>query len=265
MDQASVVEHDKVTLLPIVRVDHLGTNARPLKVVDHLAHLLKIVDDSAVGKMQLADGGRMDLKSQATSDWVAPAHGQDLDLLLLDGWQAVERNFFALGHKAETIGAGLGAAHPNIRMRSILDFAGANKLLVFRREPVVHGITRDEGRSAKGNSHLLARVVIVNEGLLATARDLDCKQRGHNWWGEAVKGRVDVPSVEAGVVEVLLIGDRGRMESAVVRVAKLDVLQTLVFFHEAVSDDLDLGLMRNGLEVRVQNRALGIQSLAVTV
>jgi hypothetical protein len=55
------------------------------------------------------------------------------------------------------------------------------------------------------------------------------------------------------------------MECPVVRVPELDVLQTLVGRHKAVSNDLDLGLMRNRLQIRVQDRAFCIQSLAVAI
>lgn len=48
------------------------------------------------------------------------------------------------------------------------------------------------------------------------------------------------------------------MERAVVRMTELDVFQALVRRHEAVAYDLDLGLVRDGLEIRVQNASFGV-------
>jgi hypothetical protein len=47
--------------------------------------------------------------------------------------------------------------------------------------------------------------------------------------------------------------------------SQLDVLQTLVVLDEAIANDLDLGLMRDRLEVWVENGSLGVQRLAVTI
>jgi hypothetical protein len=62
-----------------------------------------------------------------------------------------------------------------------------------------------------------------------------------------------VPSVEPGEVQILLIRDSGGMERAMVRMSELDVLQSFILLNEAVSNDLDLGLMRNGLEIRMED------------
>lgn len=74
-----------------------------------------------------------------------------------------------------------------------------------------------------------------------------------------------MPAIEAGVGEVQLGGDDGGVEGAVVGVPQLNVLQALVRLDEAVADDLDLGLVGDGLEVRVEDGALGVDDLAVAV
>jgi hypothetical protein len=47
------------------------------------------------------------------------------------------------------------------------------------------------------------------------------------------------------------------MERPMMRVAELDVLQPFVLGHFAVTDNLHLGLMGDGLQVRVENGLLG--------
>jgi hypothetical protein len=59
--------------------------------------------------------------------------------------------------------------------------------------------------------------------------------------------------------------DAGGVEGRMVRVAQRDVGQTFVFGNEAVADDLDLRLMRDCLEVGMQDGTLGVQSLAMAV
>lgn len=67
-----------------------------------------------------------------------------------------------------------------------------------------------------------------------------------------------MPAEEARVVEVLGVGNVRLVELAVVRVAELDVLEAFVLLDEAVADDLDLGLVRNSLEIGVQDGSLGV-------
>ncbi len=47
----------------------------------------EVVDDGAVGEVQLAHGGRVHLEGQAAGDGVPPQHGQDLHLVGLEGRQ----------------------------------------------------------------------------------------------------------------------------------------------------------------------------------
>lgn len=74
-----------------------------------------------------------------------------------------------------------------------------------------------------------------------------------------------MPPVEAGKVEIILGRDGSAVKGLVVGVLQLDVLESLVVGNEAVADDLDLGLMGNGLQVGMENAALGIERLAVAV
>ena len=55
------------------------------------------------------------------------------------------------------------------------------------------------------------------------------------------------------------------MKSPMVRVPKPNVLETLVFVYETVANDLNLRLMRDRLQVRMQDGAFRIQSLSVAV
>lgn len=73
-----------------------------------------------------------------------------------------------------------------------------------------------------------------------------------------------MPPEEARVVKILLIWDNGLVESAVMRVTELSVLETFVGFNEAIANDLDLRLMGDGLEIRVENGFL-VVVLAVAV
>lgn len=74
-----------------------------------------------------------------------------------------------------------------------------------------------------------------------------------------------MPSVETGEEGVFVLRDGGGVEGPVVRVAKLDVGQAFVGRDEAVADDLDLRLVGDGLEVRVEDGAFGVEGLAVAV
>jgi len=74
-----------------------------------------------------------------------------------------------------------------------------------------------------------------------------------------------VPAVEAREGQVVLGRDARGVERCVVRVAERDVGQALVFGNEAVADDLDLRLVRDCLEVGVQDGAFGVQGLAMAV
>ena len=74
-----------------------------------------------------------------------------------------------------------------------------------------------------------------------------------------------MPPVVAGEVQVVLVRNGGGVECAVVRMSELDVLQSLILRHKTIANDLDLRLVRNGLQVRVQDATLGIESLSMAI
>ncbi len=74
-----------------------------------------------------------------------------------------------------------------------------------------------------------------------------------------------MPAVEARVCEVVLFGDGVLVELLVVRVHEGDVGEAFVLGDESVADDLDFGLVGDGLEVWVEDAAFGVEGLAVAV
>ena len=150
-------------------------------------------------------------------------------------------------------------------MSSILNLGAASKGLVFLGEDIVHGLTVDKGRGAQGHGQLIARAVVVPQRLRAARGHLDGEQGGGDGRREAVQRGVNVPPVEPGVAQVVLGGDGGLVEGPVVRVPQAEVLEALVGGDGAVADDLDLRLVRDRLEIRVQDGALGVERLAVAV
>ena len=106
----------------------------------------------------------------------------------------------------------------------------------------------------------------VEEGLGAAGGHFDGLEGGDKGWVEgAVKGGVDVPAVEAGVVVVVFVGYAGLVEGCVVWVLELDVLEAFVFRDEAVADHLDFGLVGDGFEVWVENGSFGVDGFAMAV
>lgn len=140
-------------------------------------------------------------------------------------------------------------------MRRVLDARGARERLLGGRQARVHGVAGDEGGGAEGDDEGVVGAVVVADGLEAAGGDADGEEGGDDGRGEAVQGGVDVPAVEAGVGEVVGGGDGGGVEGAVVRVAEGDVGEARVGGDVAVADDLDLGLVGDGLEVRVEDGA----------
>lgn len=74
-----------------------------------------------------------------------------------------------------------------------------------------------------------------------------------------------MPSVEAGEVEIFLFRNDILVESLVVRVLQSKVLQALVFLVLSIANDLNLGLMRNGLQIWMKHGTLCIQGFAVAI
>lgn len=265
MQHPSVVEEDQVTFLPIMCVDLVWSNTRPLQPIYGLPHLLQVVHHRPVLQVQLPDSRRVHLQSQLPGDRVPPAHGQDLDLVLLDLGELVQRDLLVFAHQPEPSGPRLGAAHPDIWVGRVFDLRGAREFLVLGRQLVEHVETTDECGSAKRNIQLIARAIVVSADLPAAAGHLDSKEGGDDGRSKAVQGGIDMPPVEPGEVQVVGGRDRGCMEGLVVRMAQPEVLQTLVLRHEAISDDLNLRLRWNRLEIRVQDGPLGVDGLPMTV
>ena len=74
-----------------------------------------------------------------------------------------------------------------------------------------------------------------------------------------------MPAVEAGEVQILSNWDRGFVERLVMWMFQCDVPQTLEFSYEPVTDYLDLRLVRDCLEIWMQNAALCIQRFAMPI
>ena len=206
--------------------------------------------------MQPPHRRRVHLQRQPPVLGVAPAHGQHLDLgRVHTAGQVRLGELAALGHEAEPVGARPRRRHPHVRVRRVLDARGAREGLLGRGEALVHGVAGDEGRGAEGDDEGVAGAVVVADGLEAAGGDAHGEEGGHDGRGEAVERGVNVPAVEARVGEVVGGGDGGGVEGAVVGVAEGDVFQAFVGGDVAVADDLDLGLVGDGLEVGVQDAA----------
>ena len=74
-----------------------------------------------------------------------------------------------------------------------------------------------------------------------------------------------MPPVESSSIKILPIWDRGLVEHLVVGVLQGNIFQPLIFLVEAISNDLHLWLVRNRLEIGVEDGSFGIEGLAVTV
>lgn len=58
-----------------------------------------------------------------------------------------------------------------------------------------------------------------------------------------------MPPIKPREIIIIFRGNRIAMESPVMRVFQLDIVQTLIGIDMAVTDDLDLWLVRDGLEI----------------
>jgi len=124
----------------------------------------------------------MDLDGQTSIDWVLPAHGQDLDLALVNFGKVGKWDFEAFREHAQTGGTRLCAAHPDVRVWSVLDLGSSHKLLLLLGEDVVHSVARDESSSAKWDVKFIACAIIVTADLAAASRDLDSEEsRDYRW------------------------------------------------------------------------------------
>jgi hypothetical protein len=195
---------------------------------------------------------------------IAPAHGQDLNFFLLYLGEFVQRHFFALRDETQAVRTRLCAAHPDIGMRCVFDLCAEDELFITGGEEVVHCVARHERRRAQRHRHLLARVLISNR-LRAAARNPGREERRGHRRSQSVQRRVNVPSIESGEVQIVLFRNYCCVEGPVVWVSQLDVLQPFILLYEAISNDLNLRLVWDRLEVRVQDGSLRVKRLAVAV
>ena len=265
MQHPLIIKQHHIPFLPIVRIDQPWRDPRPLQPVHNLPDRLEIVDDVAVREVDPADGAGVDLQGQLARDGVLPRHREDLDLLGVDGREVGGAQFAGVGVEAQTVGAGLGVAHPDVRMGGVLDLARADEFLVRGGQDVIHSVTAYESRGAERDVQFVAGAVVVAEGLAAAARDGDGEEGSHFWRVEVVERGIDVPAVEARVGEVVLGGNGVLVEFLVVGVHEGDVGKAFVLGDVAVADDLDFRLVGDGFEVWVQDAAFGVESLAVAV
>lgn len=76
----------QIPVLPVMRVLIRRTNRRPVQLVVHnLPHTRQVLDHRAVGEVDPADGWGVDLQDELACDWVSQEHGEDFDLLGVDG------------------------------------------------------------------------------------------------------------------------------------------------------------------------------------
>lgn len=275
----SVVEENKVLLVPIVRIDQLWGNGRALHLVDNVTNFLEVLEVSSVGiqgTLAVSSGGqrvndelprttRVDLEVQVASYGVLPADREDFDLLFLPRRQLLQWQLQSLGFDSQTSRHGVCGSHPDVRVRCVLDFAPDSKALQFLGEDVEHGRTRNEGGGSEWDFELIACSVVVSKSLSFATGNGEGVEGGYFWWGEIVKGGVDVPTVESSVTEVVFRWNDGLVEGTVVRVLELGLSQAFVVVDGAVADELDLRLTRNGFQVGVQDGPLGLAGLVVSV
>ena len=150
-------------------------------------------------------------------------------------------------------------------MWGVLDPAGAHEGFIGVREEVVHVISTDEDSRAERDVHFLARAVVVAERLPATGGDADGHEGGYAGRVEVVEGGVDMPAVEAGVCKVILFGDGVFVKGLVMGMDQGDVLETFVRRDEPVPIDLHLGLVRDCLQVWMEDAAFSIEGFAMAV
>lgn len=137
----------------------------------------------------------------------------------------------------------------NVRMSCIFDTAAQCKLLVFVGEEVEHALAADEGCCAERDIECFVGTIIVPECLAASLGNSYSQQSCYTWRKKVIQRSVNMPAVKASKVIVIFLWDGIAVEGAVVGVFELDILEALVGVDKAVSDDLDLRLVRDGFEV----------------
>lgn len=149
-------------------------------------------------------------------------------------------------------------------MWSVFDSARADKFLVLFGEQLEHAIAADKCRCPEWDLQLVAAAVVIPTNLFAALWDLHSKKRRNSWWVPMVHGAVYVPSIEVGVLQIIFFRNWDLVKCLVVRVLQRDISQAFVWVNVPTSNDLDLWLVGNCLQVCVQDAAL-VDSLAMAV
>ena len=105
-------------------IDQLRRDARSLHAMHDFTDRLEIVDHSSISEVDLADGAGVHLQRVLASDRVAPAHGEDGDLRLVDGREVVWGEFGSFGEEAEAVGFRFAGGHPDVGVGRVFDFRG---------------------------------------------------------------------------------------------------------------------------------------------
>lgn len=150
-------------------------------------------------------------------------------------------------------------------MGRVFDAAVPNEFLVGVGEDIVHFVAAHKGCSTEGDLELITCPVIVPKGLGTTLGNRDRQKRRNLWRVETIKRGVDVPAVEAGVGEIVGVGDGVLVKGSVMGMLEFEVFEAFIGRDEAVADDLDFGLVGHGLEVWMENALFAVDGLAVAV
>ena len=74
-----------------------------------------------------------------------------------------------------------------------------------------------------------------------------------------------MPTVESHVFKIFFLYNRVLVKGTMMRMSESDVLKSFIRWDESITDDLNLMLIRDGLEIWMKNLTFAIQSFAVTV
>jgi len=280
MQDASVVEENKIFLAPIVRVDQAGCDGGSLHLVQNVTNLLQIFDVCTVGVKcavalgstrkrvddEFSSAARMNLEVETSGDRVLPENRKRLGPRLFPSRKLGVRQFQAFRFNAQASRKSMRRRHPHVRVRSVSDLRPHSQTLQVRGKDVKHRLARDEGGSAKRNSEFITSSVVVSTRLRGSSWNGDTVQSSDLGRCEFVERGVDVPPVETrDSVGCILFRDAGLVEGDVVGMLELGFGEAFVVVHGAISDKLDLRLARDGLEVGMEDRLFGTLRFIVPV
>jgi hypothetical protein len=148
---------------------------------------------------ELVDTARVHLEVQLASDRVLPANRQSLDQLLLPRRQILNRHLLPLRLHSESRRAGFGGADRDVGVGEVADFGADGEGFVGGREDVKHDLARNDcesqkasergvkrkerrkrkrtGSATEGNLQLVARSVVVADGVLLSERGDETVER----------------------------------------------------------------------------------------